>query len=380
MRDGDDIQPLVFDNGTQMFKAGFAGDDVPHSVFPSVVGYLRPGLIVGPCRDHEVYTGDEVFRRRGILTLRYPIVRGIVSNWDEMERIWHHAFYYELRVDPEEHQVVLTEPPLNPITNREMMAQIMFETFGTPALYVANPAVLSLYASGLATGIVLDSGDGVTCVVPIYEGYALPHAILRQPLAGGDLTDFIMESLNERGISLDTPSEREIMRDVKEKLSFVALDYEQELRTSKTGSSVDRRYELPDGNIIVVGDERFRCPEVLFRPSIIGINAAGVHEMIYNSIIKCNVDKNIKRELYHHIVLSGGSTMMPGFADRITKEITALAPSNMSVNVIAPPERIHSAFIGGSMLASLSTFQQNCIGKEEYDEFGSSIVHRKYLW
>ncbi len=368
---------LVVDNGSGLCKAGFSGEESPRSTFPCIVGRLKTQNIMSGQENKDIFLGQEAQEKRRSLLLKYPIEHGIINNWDDMEKIWHHTFYDELRVSPEERNIMLTEAPLNPKSNRERMTTIMFETFNAPGIYIGIQAVLSLYSAGKTNGVVIDAGDGVTHFVPIFEGYAFPHAIMRVNLAGRDLTEYLLKILSEREHRLTTSVEQDIIKDIKEKLTYVAFDYDNELSEAKKSSSKDTQYEMPDGNLITIGSERFRCPEILFKPIMIGKEFVGIHEQCYQSVMKSDLD--VRKDLYSNIVLSGGTTMFPGLSERLTKEVQKLVPSNISskVKVIAPPERKYSVWIGGSILSSLSNFQTMWITKSEYDDSGPQIVHRK---
>ena len=370
---------LIIEIGSSYVKAGFAGEEGPRAEFSNVVGRPKAqGIMVGS-EQEDYFVGSEAEVKRGGLILRYPVEHGIVEDWDDFEKVLHHTFTNELRVNPEEHNVLITETSLNPKVNREKLTQLLFDTFNVPGLYVANTAVLSLYAAGKFTGVVVEIGGGVAHIVPIFDGFVPPQSIQRINLAGRDLTEYLVKILIERGLHVSTGAEREIVKDVKEKLCYVALDFDAELAQSKQGSSKDAEYEMPDGSVITIGSERFRTPEVLFNPSLIGKEFGGIHEQVYQAITKSDVD--VRKDLYQNIVLSGGTTLFAGLPERLTKEVQKLAPSAIKslVKVIAVPERKYCTWIGGSILSSISTFSSMWITKEEYQDAGPSIVHQKCL-
>jgi actin-related protein len=376
----EDTRNVVCDNGSGMVKAGFSGDDAPRVVFPSIVGRPKASTtqaMLGSTQKNN-FVGDDAQARRGILSIGYPIEHGIVTNWDDMELIWHHTFYNELRVDPEKSNVLLTEAPMNPKANREKMTQIMFETFNVAGMHVGIQAVLSLYSAGRTTGLVLDCGDGVSHTVPIYEGFSMPHAVGRIDLAGRDLTEYMVKLLMEGAVSLSGSSaEREIVRDIKEKTCYVALDFDEEMK-KQSDPTIETQFELPDMRVVTIKSQRFRCPEALFKPHLVGLgDADGYPALVTKSIGKCDID--VRRPLFENIVLSGGTTMFPGMAERLTKELVAAAPAGLEPRVIAPPERKYSVWIGGSILSSLTTFQTQWVLRSEYDESGVNVVHQKCL-
>ncbi|KAI5284968.1 Actin-like protein [Ascosphaera aggregata] len=370
--------PIVLDNGSGTIRAGFAGEDLPKCYFPSFVGRPKHKRVLAGALEGDVFIGQRAQEVRGLLKIRYPLEHGIVTDWDDMEKIWQWVYEVELKTLSEEHPVLLTEPPLNPRTNRETAAQILFEQFNIPALYTSIQAVLSLYASGRTTGIVLDSGDGVSHAVPVFEGFAMPNSIRRIDIAGRDVTEHLQLLLRKSGYVFHTSAEKEIVRMIKEKTSYVAFDPKREEKEWSTLSKADSKtqeYILPDGQRLKIGAERFRAPEILFDPEIVGLEYPGVHQIVVDAINRTDMD--LRKALFGNIVLSGGSTLCKGFGDRLLHEVQRLAYKDMKIKIFAPPERKYSTWIGGSILAGLSTFRKMWVSIDDWHE-NPDTIHTKF--
>ena len=365
-------QPVVIDNGSGVIKAGFAGDQIPKCHFSSFIGRPKHVRVMAGALEGDIFIGPKAEEYRGLLNIRYPMEHGIVQDWNDMEKIWQYIYSKEqLSTFSEEHPVLLTEAPLNPRRNREKAAEIFFETFNVPALFVSMQAVLSLYATGRTTGVVLDCGDGVTHSVPIFEGFALPHSIMRTDLAGRDVTRYLQLLLKREGCSFKTTAEREIVKQIKENVCYLALNPQKEegLVGEKT------RYMLAVGSMLDIGAARFRAPELLFRPDLLGEEFEGLHEVLAFAIQKSDMD--LRKTLYQNIVLSGGSTLFRGFGDRLLAEVKKVAPKDIKIRISAPQERLYSTWIGGSILASLDTFKKMWVSKKEYEDEGARSITRK---
>ncbi|KAL8674521.1 MAG: hypothetical protein Q9168_001113 [Polycauliona sp. 1 TL-2023] len=371
--------PIVLDNGSGTIRAGFAGDDLPKCYFPSYVGRPKHVKVLAGALEGDFFIGQRAQELRGLLKIRYPLEHGIVTDWDDMERIWHFVYTEELKTMSEEHPVLLTEPPLNPRANRDTAAQLLFETFNIPALYTSIQAVLSLYASGRTTGVVLDAGDGVSHAVPVYEGFAMPNSIRRIDVAGRDVTEHMQMLFRKSGAVFHTSAEKEVVRLIKEKTCYVAPDPKKEDRewAQHNGRPEGKvlEYALPDGQKIKVGSERWKAPEILFDPEIIGLEYPGIHQIVVDAINRTDLD--LRKSLFGNIVLSGGSTLCKGFGDRLLHEVQRLAVKDMRIKIFAPPERKYSTWIGGSILAGLSTFRKMWVSIDDWHE-DPEVIHKRF--
>lgn len=380
---------IVCDNGTGFVKCGYAGSNFPAFIFPSMVGrpIIRAASKIGDIEVKDLMIGDEASKLRSMLEVTYPMENGIVRNWEDMCHVWDYTFGSDkMNIKAQECKVMLTEPPMNPTKNREKMMEVMFEKYQFAGVYIAIQAVLTLYAQGLLTGVVVDSGDGVTHICPVYEGFALPHLTRRLDIAGRDITRYLIKLLLLRGYAFNHSADFETVRMMKEKLCYIGYNIEQEQKLALETTVLVESYTLPDGRVIKVGGERFEAPEALFQPHLINVEGQGIAELVFNTIQNADID--IRPELYKHIVLSGGSTMYPGLPSRLEREIKQLYLERVlkgdteklvkfKIRIEDPPRRKDMVFIGGAVLADVMKDKDSFwMLREEYQEKGVNVLEK----
>jgi actin-related protein 2 len=307
---------------------------------------------------------------------------GVVKDWDNMMKVWHYCFSKVLKQPSSDTKLLLTEAALNSRENRARMGQAMFESFGFKEIRIDVQAVLTLYGMGHQTGMVVDSGDGVTHCIPVFEGLVLPNTIRRMNIAGRHLTDYLIKLLLMRGYSFSTSSDFEVVREIKEKLCYVAHDLGKDRKLANETTVLEEDYKLPDGKYVKIGRERFEAAEALFHPILAGRDEEGLSDMLWKSIMSSSMD--IRATLFGGIVLSGGSTMFPGISDRIKKDlrtthrqVTGGAKSvNVKFNVEDPPYRKHLVYLGGATLARIVNDDSSYwISKKAYEEQGDRVFN-----
>jgi len=402
------LPAVVIDNGTGYTKMGFAGNCEPQYITPTVIstqegkGSQKAATQKKGIEDLDFFIGDEALSYSKTYDTFYPVRHGQVENWTHMELFWEQCIFKYLRCEPEDHFFLLTEPPLNAPENREYTAEIMFETFNVPGLYIAVQAVLALAASWTSrnvkertlTGTVIDSGDGVTHVIPVAEGYVIGSSIKHIPLAGRDITAFIQQLMRERGEQIPPAESMDVAKRVKEQYSYVCPDIVKEFgkydaeptKWFKEYTSMNSITKKPYS--VDVGYERFLGPEIFFNPEIFSSDfLTPLPKVVDDTIQTCPID--VRRGLYKNIVLSGGTTMFKDFSKRLARDIKRsvdyrikrseelsggkIKSVPLEVNVISHHMQRYAVWFGGSMLASTPEFYNVCHTKAQYDEIGPSI-------
>ncbi|BFU25798.1 actin, putative [Entamoeba histolytica HM-1:IMSS-B] len=363
--------PIVLDFGSQTCRVGNAGESMPTNIFPSYVGIPREKSQLKP----DFYVGKILKEQKREFQIKSPIKNGTIEDISMASALFKNAL--------DECQgygkpILFTEPALNPKQIREKTIQLLFERFKVPSVYFSIQPILSLFASEKTDGLVIDSGADITQIIPIYEGYVISSCVHKQYVAGNDLLEYLVSTISEkRDVNLSTAAAKEVLENQVKKDCLVALDLMDVVRLSSDPDLL-RTYTLPDGTEFSIEEERFLCPEILFRPELFisdDVLAKGLDVACYDCVMKCDID--VRRCLFNNILCAGGNTLYPGFAERLASGVQKLCNDSIEVGIEAPADRQYSSWIGGSIFASISEFNQLAINSFEYDEFGAQIINKK---
>jgi centractin len=373
--------PIIIDIGSGEVKAGISGQEAPKTIFPNYIGEPKYRKVLRTFSKEnqelrESYTGSDCEKYMGVLKLRYPVKNGVFENDQDILTLFNYI-YSKLEINSEEireHPVLITEPLLNPYSNRENIATALFENLSVPALFFASQPILSLFSTSNTSGVVLESGDGVSQCCVVYEGYSIPNSYLRFDFGGRDVTEYLQTLLRRQGYSFNTTAEFQIVKKIKEQLCYMVITNFDGNKKAETGET---NYILPDGNSIKIRDEKVLAPEILFKPYLIGYEYLGFQEMISNALNK--VDLDLRSKLYSSIMLSGGNTLWKGIPEKTHTEIKKFAPKHMKIKLHVPNNRQYACWIGGNVISTLEIFKKMWVSKNDWSEKGKSIIHMKSI-
>jgi actin-related protein len=356
---------IIVDLGSGIIKAGFGGEDGPRNIFNSVVGIPKKlGMMVG-MEQRERYVGEEAISKLEIMNFSSPIQRGEVVDWDKFETLLHFLFYSTMKIVPEEISILVTETPLSSKSNRMKLAETLFETFNVERLHIANSSMLGLYSYGKTSGLVVDCGFNVTSTVPVYEGYPLSHASMKVNIGGEDISNILLDMIKSNlDESFKGVKGRILADDIKEKLGYLLLTKDD----AEEMENEDNEYTLPDGKKIKLNNELYKHCDILFNPGESGNRS--IKDCVLDSINKC--DNGIKGDIKENICLTGGTTLLKNFPEKLKNEISDSSEGS-NFNMSDVPERQFSSWIGGSIVASLDNFQYMWVTKQSYDESGKKL-------
>lgn len=370
----EEIQTLIIDNGSRILKSGFSGELYPHNACINAIGISKYPKIDQHGTHKDYYVGDEAYQKIGVINVQYPIKHSIIKNWDTMEKIWDHVIHKTLRIDPSEHPILVLNNVNVPESQTAKVAEIMLEKFNFPSISFQPTERLALLSTGKTTGVVLQCGSGITSICSIYENYVLPQTVQWTKFAGASLSASLISKLNKHLMDLHTTGGIEVAQNIKATVCYVADDYQKELERFTSGQ-IKAEYSAPDGSIRDVKELSIQIPELLFNPQLFGLHSPGVHQLLLKSILASQ--EHIRDDMWKHISICGGTTLMRNFSHRLQQEMMNIAPPGTSLSMHVSDQRENAAWIGGSMLASHESFTDLLVSKQAYQEQGSSILIQK---
>ena len=378
--------PIIVDIGSGEVKAGFSGEENPKVIFKNYFGEPKYNKILRTFNNesqelNEKFIGEDCDKYMGIIKLRFPVKHGVFQNEQDILSIFDYI-YSKLGISSQEikeHPVLITEPLLNPYTNRETIACSLFDNLGVPALFFASQPILSLFSTSNTSGVVLESGDGITQSCVVFEGYSIPCSYERYNYGGSDVTEYLKNLLKKRGYNFYNSTEYRLVNEIKENSCFCfGGNIKNDIKDSKKALNRNLiNYYLPDGSSIPIGDERLLATEILFKPEYIGKEYLSLPDMIISSVNK--VDIQLKTKLYENILLSGGNTGFNGLHEQMNSELKNKLTKNMKINLQKPEKPQYCCWFGGNIISTLEIFKKMWVTRNDWNEKGSEIVHIKTI-